>query len=71
METEGDPGRGGEKSCGINNGCKILRDHVQTLIMDRIQLEGARGRLRTVYLRKEEQQGSSGDVHLGMNLKSL
>lgn len=38
-ETEGDPGREAEKLSAINNGWQILRDHVQTLIMDKIQLE--------------------------------
>lgn len=59
VETEGDPGRAGEKSYGINNGWQILGDHVQTLIIDQIQLEEAREHLRRIYLRKEEGQESS------------
>lgn len=41
---------------GMNNGWRILRDYVKTLIMDRTQLEGARGHLRRIYLRKERRQ---------------
>lgn len=44
-EAEGDPGREGEKLSGMNNGWRILRDRVKTLIMDGTQLEGARKRL--------------------------
>ena len=39
------PWREWEKLLGMNNGWQILRDHVQTLIMDKTQLEGARKRL--------------------------
>lgn len=35
VEGGGDPG----ESSGMNNGCRILGDHVQTLIMDWAQLE--------------------------------
>lgn len=48
MVAEGDPGRGGEELSGMNNGCRILRDLVKTLIMDQTQLE-----------RPEEQRGPS------------
>ncbi len=63
-ETEGDPGREREKLSGINNGWQILRDHVQTLIMDKTQLEGPRKRLSRIYLRKEERQESTCMMHL-------
>lgn len=51
-ETEGDPGRESEKLSGINNEWQILRDHVQTLIIDKTQLEGTRKHLCRIYLRK-------------------
>lgn len=41
--TEGDPGRENKRLSGINNGWQILRDHVQTLIMNKTQLEGGQG----------------------------
>lgn len=55
-EAEGDPGREGEKLSGMNNGLRILRDRVKTLIMDWAQLEGPRGHLSRMYLRKGKKE---------------
>lgn len=41
MMAEGDPGREEGVLLGMNNGWRLLRDLVKTLIMDHTQLEGS------------------------------
>lgn len=44
--AEGDPGREQGVLLGMNNGWRILRDLVKTLIMDHTQLEGSEEKRR-------------------------